>query len=571
MKVIRKHRATLIVCGVLIAAGLAIAQAQEMLPSQGKTADVPRMPVNHFLFSTSAHCISCHSQVHAPDGEDISIGVQWRASVMANSARDPYWQAAIRRETMDHPGATAAIEDKCSTCHMPMQRYQARAEGSRGQILKYLASISSGAAVKEPEGELEGAKDPKATLAADGVSCTVCHQIRKDNLGQRSSLDGGFLIDVARKDEEREIFGPFGDPDKGRQRLMHSATGFTPKKVDYLGDSALCASCHTLFTDSLDDQGNPAGSLPEQVPYQEWKHSDYQKSQSCQDCHMTQVKGEAPITSIHAQNHEGVFRHVFVGGNATLLRMLKDHGDALGVTATPKELEDAARRSEALLAHDTASIAVERAGMVGNRLEFDVSVTNKTGHKLPTAYPARRAWLHVTVGSADGAVLFESGAARPDGSIVGNDNDADGAKFEPHYSRITEPSQVEIYESIMGDFRGRVTTGLVSGNHYLKDNRILPKGFDKETADTTIAVVGPARADARFAGGSHAVRYSVAAPGGKGPYAISAELLYESIGYRWAHNLEPYDAFEPKRFLGFYKAQSASLAKTLARTSITLR
>jgi len=572
MKMIRTYRATVIICGGLLMAGsIAMVRAQERLPAQEKTADVPRMPSNHLLFNTSAHCISCHSQIHAPDGEDISIGIQWRASVMANSARDPYWQAGVRRETIDHAVAKADLEDKCSTCHMPMQRYQARAEGLRGEILKYLTAVSSGAALDEPEGELEEARDVKATLAADGVSCTVCHQIQKTNLGQRSSLDGGFLIDVSRKNEEREIFGPFDDPDKGRQRLMHSATGFTPKKVDYLGDSALCASCHTLLTDALDDQGKPAGSLPEQVPYQEWQHSDYVKRQSCQDCHMTQVKGEAPITSIHAQDHDGVFRHVFTGGNATLLRMLKDHAGELGVIATPGELEEAARRSEALLARDTASVTIGGLAQEGGRLSFDVAVANRTGHKFPTAYPARRAWLHVTVRDASGAVLFESGAVRPDGSIVGNDNDADGAKFEPHYSRITEPGQVEIFESIMGDFKGRVTTGLVSGNHYLKDNRILPKGFDKQSADPIIAVVGGARGDARFTGGAATVTYSVAVPDGRGPIRVSAELLYESIGYRWAHNLETYDAFEPKRFLTYYKAQSASLAKPVASGSATMR
>jgi hypothetical protein len=570
MQMIRKYSTALIICCSLITAGAAIVRAQE-LPSQQRTAQPPRMPVNHFLFATSSHCISCHSQVHAPDGEDISIGFEWRGSVMANSSRDPYWQASIRRETMDHPMATAAIEDKCSTCHMPMQRYQAQAEGLKGQVLKYLAAVGSGQAADEPEGELDDSKDPKATLAADGVSCTVCHQIQNSNLGQRSSLDGGFLIDVTKKDEERELFGPFDDPDTGRQRLMHSATGFTPRKVDYLGDSALCASCHTLLTDALDDQGHPVGSLPEQMPYQEWQHSDYVKTNTCQDCHMTQVKGEVPITSIHAQNHEGVFRHIFVGGNATLLRMLKDHASELGVIATSDELEAEARRSEALLAHDSAIVEVRDAKQNGGRLDFNVAVNNKTGHKLPTAYPARRAWLHVIVRDAGGAVVFESGAVRPDGSIVGNDNDADPTKFEPHYTRITQPNQVEIYESIMGDFKNRVTTGLVYGNHYLKDNRILPKGFDKTTADPSIAVIGEARNDGRFTGGSDIITYSVSLPAGRDPYRVSAELLYESIGYRWAHNLEPYEAFEPKRFLGYYNAQAANLPKHLASATLTIQ
>ena len=62
------------------------------------------------LFETSDRCVACHNGLSTPTGEDVSIGVNWRASMMANSSRDPYWQAAVRRETMDHPKAAAAIE-----------------------------------------------------------------------------------------------------------------------------------------------------------------------------------------------------------------------------------------------------------------------------------------------------------------------------------------------------------------------------------------------------------------------------------------------------------------------------
>jgi len=524
-------------------------------------------PIDHLLFATSSHCIACHSQLRAPDGEDISIGFEWRASVMANSSRDPYWQASIRRETMDHPQLTAAIEDKCSTCHMPMQRFQARAEGLRGEVIRYLARISSGEAALEPDARLEKAKDPKATLAADGVFCTVCHQILPDNLGQASSLDGGFLIDTATKPEQRELFGPFDSPDAGRVRAMHSATGFTQARGDQIRSSELCATCHTLFTDAVDDQGRPAGTLPEQTPYQEWRRSDYAATNSCQSCHMPVVAGRAPISSILAQTHEGVSRHVFVGGNAFLLRILAEHGDELGAAALPEELEASARRTEALLAEQTASVAIRGAGARDGRIAFDVAVFNRAGHKLPTAYPSRRVWLHVTVRDAAGRTVFESGAPRPDGSIAGNDNDADPLKFEPHYSRITAPDQVQVYESIMGDHAERPTTGLLFGTHYLKDNRLLPKGFDKAAAEPEIAVRGEARDDPDFVGGSDVVAYSVAAPGGVGPYAVSAELLYESISYRWALNLAPYDAPEPKRFVGYFKRHAPTAAKRLAQAS----
>src|SRR5882672_2547880 len=307
MRMKRKSRNRLVLAGTMGfitgLTGLAVGLSRAAEP-----APATRTAIDHTLFTTSVHCIACHSKVYAPNGEDISIGYQWRASIMANSSRDPYWQAAIRRETMDHPAAKAAIEDTCSTRHMPMQRFQARAEGRNGEVLKYLDSIHSGAAMVEPEAKLEEVADVKATLAADGVSCTVCHQIRPDNFGQESSLDGGFIIDLAKKPEEREIFGPF-DVDKGRTRIMHSVTGFTPTKADHIRQSELCASCHTLLTKALDDKGNPAGTLPEQVPFQEWQHSDYPNSNSCQSCHMPRVSGDAQITSILGKTHEEVSRH----------------------------------------------------------------------------------------------------------------------------------------------------------------------------------------------------------------------------------------------------------------------
>jgi hypothetical protein len=525
------------------------------------------MPADHLLFTTSMHCIACHSNIHAPDGEDISIGWQWRATIMANSARDPYWQAGIRRETMDHPFAKADIEDTCSTCHMPMQRYQAHAEGLKGEVFRYLDSIHAGVANVEPEASLEKAADPKATLAADGVSCTVCHQIRPDNFGQASSFDGGFIVDAKTPPEQRQIFGPF-DLDPGRTRLMHSVTGFTPTRADYLREAELCAGCHTLFTRSFDDQGRPAGSLPEQVPYQEWLHSAYKDSNTCQSCHMPRVATDVPITSVHGQTHPDVSRHIFVGGNAFLLRILKDHANELGVIAPADQLEASATMTEQLLATKTGGLSIRTPRVADGRLDFDVTVSNLSGHKLPTAYPARRVWLHVIVRDAKGAVVFESGAARPDGSIAGNDNDADALKFEPHYTRITSPDQVQIYESIMGDYAGRVTTGLLFATHYLKDNRLLPRGFDKATAPDEVRVVGEAANDADFVGGSDTVTYSVPlSRTNDGPYAVNVELDYESIGYRWAQNLRNYDAPEPKRFVGYYEQSAGQAAKPIARAT----
>ena|ERR1700733_14957818 len=54
----------------------------------------------------------------------------------------------------------------------------------------------------------------------------------------------------------------------------------------------------------------------------------------------------------------------------------------------------------------------------------------------------------------------------------------------------TRADQVEIYEPILKDSDGKVTTGLLHEVGYLKDNHPLPHGFDKATAMKDIAVTG---------------------------------------------------------------------------------
>jgi hypothetical protein len=163
-------------------------------------------------------------------------------------------------------------------------------------------------------------------------------------------------------------------------------------------------------------------------------------------------------------------------------------------------------------------------------------------------------------------VIFESGAVAANGAVAGNDNDRDAAAFEPHYDEITQAGQVQIYEDIMVDRKGVVTTGLLSGVRYVKDNRLLPQGFDKATAESEIAVQGEARDDTDFVGGGDRVRYDLAIPGAS-PVTIEAELLYQTIGFRWADNLRARPAPETDRFVRYYESLSHVTAARLAHVS----
>jgi hypothetical protein len=531
---------------VFICVGLALCAA-------ANAAKTGRGAEHASAFATSTECIACHSGVRAASGEEISIGSSWRATIMANSGRDPYWQAAVRRESLDHPEAAADIEDTCATCHMPMARFDAAAAGRRGEVFANVAPTASAHAE-----------------AFDGVSCTVCHQIDPQNLGAPESFDGGFKIDTSTAFGARPIFGPYGIQ-QGRASVMRSAAQFTPTAGTHVQQSTLCATCHTLYTRTIG--GEAGGELPEQVPYEEWLHSEYRDTRSCQSCHMPEVAGSVPISSVLGEPHEHVSRHTFRGGNAFMLGMLNKYRDELGVRALPAELDEAVRDTRAYLASAAATVAIESARRRGAELDVDVAVASTTGHKLPTGYPARRAWLHVKVSDASGAVLFESGRVQADGSIAGNDNDVNPEAFEPHYDEIASADQVQIDESIMEDTAGKPTTALLRGVRYAKDNRLLPRGFDKASAAATVAVRGAAERDANFAGGGDRVRYRVAlAAAGPGPLRVDVELLYQPIGYRWAKNLESYDSPETKRFVGYYAdtigaAPAAPLAE--AHTVIT--
>jgi len=110
------------------------------------------------------------------------------------------------------------------------------------------------------------------------------------------------------------------------------------------------------------------------------------------------------------------------------------------------------------------------------------------------------------------------------------------------------------------------TTGLLQATSFLKDNRLLPRGFDKATADADIAVVGDARSDADFRDGGDRVRYVVPAEGA-GPFRVDVELRYQPIAYRWAQNLGRYDAPEPARFLRYYNAGASGSSVVVATAS----
>lgn len=535
-------------CAVLL--GIILAALPATLLSQGRSYRTK----DAIEFQTSDRCVACHNGMKTSTGEDYSIGFEWRPSVMANSGRDPYWQGSVRRETIDHPKMKADIENECSICHMPVLHLTDRDAGRETDVFAHL-----------PFPKKTNAGHP----AADGVSCAVCHQIEDKGLGTEATFVGNLPIAMPAKNAIRPEYGPFVI-DGGHARIMQSSTGgFMPAQGDHIRNAALCATCHTLFTTPRGPNGEALGRFPEQMPFQEWQHSDYAKTnETCQSCHMPELAHPAQVTALYGELRTGAREHVFVGGNFILQQFLQHHRDELSTASPPAEMAAAIQRTRDFVETRSAKLTIRNINRTGNGLAIEVQVENPTGHKLPTAYPSRRAWLHLSVRDGNGKIIFESGALNPDGSIAGNVNDEDPLRYEPHFREITSPRQVEIYEPILKDSHGQVTTGLLNAVGYIKDNRLLPKGFDKATADPNIAVIGRAADDPDFNDQGSLVRYLVSTGGATGPFHVTAELWYQPIGFRWTHNLGTYQASETQRMVRYYEEEAKKSAVVLARAEV---
>ena len=490
------------------------------------------------IFSGSGNCASCHAP-GSPNtaalidskGRDVSPVTLWRSTMMANAARDPLWRAKVSVETKLTPSLKAFIEDKCTTCHAPMGRTQAIADGADYYTIA----------------EME-----QSPLALDGVSCTVCHQIKNVNLGTPESFSGHYIIE-----NDRVIYGPYTNPVTGP---MQNSVNYTPVHSVHIQSSELCATCHTLFTPTVDENGNVVGEIAEQTPYLEWKNSEFSNQNiECQTCHMPALNEGIIIsnrpTTLSARQPFG--QHYFVGGNVFMLKILKAHGTELGVTATNAQFDSTIQRTLRLLQEETARISITPRFRTADTLEVKVAVQNLAGHKFPTGYPSRRAWIHLTVTDANGTVVFESGKWDPQtGEIFSLD---DG--YEPHYNTITDTSQVQIYEAIMGDVTGNVTYTLLRGFSYLKDNRLPPKGFTTtHLSYDSIRIYGAAATDPNFnrsasqeGTGIDTVTYIIAGASASQDYTIQAELLYQTAMPRFIADILQHDTPEVTRFSGYYQ------------------
>ncbi|MGD8785744.1 MAG: multiheme c-type cytochrome [Thioalkalispiraceae bacterium] len=476
-------------------------------------------------FSGSAVCADCHNGLIDASANDVSIEADWSTSLMAHSAKDPFYRAKVASEIRRNPQLKDVLDDKCSRCHMPMANVEAKFEGSTVELLG------------------DGFLNPQNAYynhAMDGVSCTACHQIEDDgNLGTLAGFSGEFRIVDLGTSAERTAFGQYTEP---AINPMLFSTNFRPTYAPHISSSAMCATCHNLKTPYVDATGTvisttPETEFPEQMVYTEWENSSFASGatlQSCQDCHMPRTDGVRIANRPPSLNPRDNFaRHTLVGANTMMLDLLASNQTELGVIASGFTTAIAQTRS---LLESAADIEVLSESLVNNELIVQIRINNNSGHKLPTSYPSRRAYIYFVVRDDAGNILFESGRTNPDGSIVGVDADTNLAFYETHYEEISQQDQVQVYEPIMINTDNDVTYTLLRAAGYIKDNRILPLGFDKNTTNNDIRVQGAAMADPDFIAGSDTITYRVDV-GLVRPVNYSVELKYQPLAYAFVMDL----------------------------------
>jgi hypothetical protein len=483
------------------------------------------------LFAGSGECAFCHDDLTSTSGEDVGIASDWRSTMMANSAKDPFWRAKVSHEIIAVPGNKEIVETTCTRCHAPAGNIEAHNNGQTHYSIE----------------EMEN--DP---LALDGVTCTVCHQITQESMG---NISGKFQIG-----EDRLIWGPYSFELFAMPMQQH--TDYTPIYGGQMHDSRLCGSCHTLITNTVDLDGNfTGGTFVEQAIFHEWQNSDYSSNgTSCQTCHIPQTDDGVVISTRPPWfdvERSPFGKHELVGANVFMLNILKDNAEELGVTATSEQFDNTISRTLAMLQEKTLEVNLTQPERTEDTLFLELNLINKAGHKFPGGYPSRRAFVSLMVINEFNDTIFHSGQMDENFELVNEDSG-----FEPHYNVINKEDEVQIYEMVMGNVNGDITTILEHADTHLKDNRLPPTGFTTEhfTYDT-VQIVGNAFTDTNFnkngtiqGTGGDKLHFHIPIDGETGDLAIIARVYYQTVSAKWLSEMFSHSSDEIDAFKSFYEA-----------------
>ncbi len=506
-------------------------------------------------FQGVSACMNCHGN-YDPAAEP---GFAYKGTMMAQAARDPLFYACLAIAEQDAPSSG----DLCIRCHSP------------GAWLSGRSQPTNAAAF--------------TAVDRDGVSCDVCHRavdfdyragvspiedvVVLDSLVSTPTeySNGQYIIDWANKRR-----GPYTDPASPHSFLASP----------FYRSANLCGTCHDVSNPVFSrvsghdyapgplDQAAPTISaatlMPIERTFSEWKNSDFAAGvyapefagvkpdgivSSCQDCHLADVSGKG-CNSPAAPVRGDLGFHDFTGGNAWMPTVIG--------TLYPSETDTAAlgaavARARAMLGKSAVlAIGVESAG---DSLRAEITITNRTGHKLPTGYPeGRRMWLRVTARDALGSVVYASGA------------------YDAATGVLTEDPDIALYEMKLGlspSFAASIGLPAGPGFHFVlndtvyKDNRIPPRGFTNAAFDAFGgAPVDAYRPAPRYADGQNWDTASYMLP--PSARSVHAELLYQTASKEYIEFLRDENTTNAAgtTLYNAWAASGRSAPVTMARDSL---
>ena len=439
-------------------------QGGSTVPTTLRDFDQPgTQPFDAGSFSDRTGCADCHG------GYDPAIEPDhnFKGTMMGQAARDPLFYACLAIAEQD----AASSGDLCLRCHTPFGWIGGRSNPTNGEAL--------------------------TAFDRDGVSCDFCHR----------ALDPDYVPGVSPPEDEDVLAGllevptthsagqyvidphirsrgPFDDPVSPHPFIASP----------FHQSSAFCGTCHDVSnpvferTGDLDYAPGPLDepaqttsveiSLPIERTYSEWLHSDFVDGvyspdfagnkpdgvvSTCQDCHLRDVEGVG-CTDPNAPVRPDLPLHDMMGGNTWMPTILDQLYPG---EVDPVALADGASRAQAMLTK--AALLDIQLEAVGDSFQAVVTVTNRTGHKLPSGYPeGRRLWLHVEAVDGTGQTVYESGVY---------DADTGDLHIDP---------DITIYEAKMGlspafaeafDLEPGESFHFAINDTVYKDNRIPPMGF----------------------------------------------------------------------------------------------
>lgn len=493
------------------------------------------------FFLNSQSCRGCHGYDSAQvsnlneAGEDVNLVDRWESSMMALSAKDPFWKAKVTHEIAINPGHAGVLQNKCLDCHAPMGSYNHLFNGNALYSLTDLAADDS--------------------LGQDGVSCSSCHMI---------DPSVGFTYSGIIPYDTNEVeYGPFTAPFVAPMQLYEA---ITPVYSPHMDNAKTCSPCHTLITESVDLAGTYTGGyFVEQATYHEFVNSDMiSNNKKCQTCHMPQITD--PIYIANGFTASTVQRspfnqHTFAGANTFMLNLIKNNKGTLNITVPDKSFDSTIVATTKMLQEQTLDFDLQQVSITTDTAYFKVMLKNKAGHKFPSGYPSRRAVLQFVVLDDLGDTVFQSGIFNSQKRVIG-----EGSNFEGHHDQINQSHVPQIYELVPGDVGGNFTSVLERAAILLKDNRIPPSGFTTSSPvyDTT-KVSNDALADADFnkvasveGSGVDWVHFAVPLAGASGNIDVKAKVYYQSVPPKWVDNLFTYSNAEIDAFETMYNGADQS-------------